>query len=649
MNIFTLAGTIMVDSSKADESLSKTDQKAEGLGNKFLNGIGTVGKWGAAVVAAGATAAAALYGVAQSSAETLDNIDKSSQKMGISATAYQEWDQVLQHSGASISTLQTSIKKLTNNMDDANQGSETAAEKFARIGVSITDANGNLRDSESVFSDTITALQGMTNQSERNAIANDLLGGSYTELIPLLNTSADETQKMKDRAHELGIIMDDETVKAGAGFQDMMQDIKESLKAIGTKLGAELFPIAKEIGDWILANLPTIQSICSLVFGFISTAVQTLAGILQGVFTGISDAFSSTGLTFSNVANGIQLVFTGLWTVIQELWNAIGQPIFDLIQTIITTVFDVVSQAFTDSGATFGGVVDEISGFWNNTLLPCLTAIGDFIQNVLAPAFKWVFENIIGPVVQACFTFIGQLWDGTLKPILTAICDFIKSVFTGDIKGAFEALQNIVSSIWDGITNLVRNAVNGIVDIVKSWGTNIYNSAGDAFRGVIDAISGVFSGIWDTMSEIGSNIIEGLIGGITSKVSGAISAVKDAVGGIIDGAKDMLGIASPSKVFKSIGRFTVQGLTVGMENEEDSLLNSTKVITRNLINTAEGNISFSNNNKKDTKHSLDIESLSTLIIDLLEQIRDKDNNTYLDGRKISKKIAPLINKELAAL
>lgn len=84
-------GSIFVDTDKADQSLSKTDKNAEGLGKRLLGGIGTAAKWGAALVGAGIAGAGALLGVATKSAEAADRVDKMSQKIGISRKGFQEW------------------------------------------------------------------------------------------------------------------------------------------------------------------------------------------------------------------------------------------------------------------------------------------------------------------------------------------------------------------------------------------------------------------------------------------------------------------------------------------------------------------------------------------------------------------------------
>ena len=112
MNIFTLMGTIMVDNSKANDSISKTGEKADSLTAKVGKGIKTVASIGVGVAAAVGAGTAALYGMASKSADATDRIDKMSQRLGMSRSAFQEWDFVLSQNGVSIDSMQTSMKQI---------------------------------------------------------------------------------------------------------------------------------------------------------------------------------------------------------------------------------------------------------------------------------------------------------------------------------------------------------------------------------------------------------------------------------------------------------------------------------------------------------------------------------------------------------
>ena len=111
----------------------ETESAGSKLGGILGGGIGTAIKSSAALVA-GATAAVTGAVVKGSSdlASYGDNIDKMSQKMGISAQGYQEWEAVMQHSGTSMETMKASMKTLANAVENGN-------ESFEKIGISVDD------------------------------------------------------------------------------------------------------------------------------------------------------------------------------------------------------------------------------------------------------------------------------------------------------------------------------------------------------------------------------------------------------------------------------------------------------------------------------------------------------------------------------
>lgn len=171
-----------------------------------------------------------------------DTIDKSSQKLGISSKAYQEWDAVLQHSGASMSSMSATFKTLANAVQDASADQEAA---FKRLGLSLDDLK--TKSTEDVFSEVIFALQRMESGTERTAIATDLLGRGAMEMGALLNTSAEDTQAMIDRVNELGGVMSEDGVKTSAEFQDSLQDFKTAASGFGRDIGTLVLPVLTEL------------------------------------------------------------------------------------------------------------------------------------------------------------------------------------------------------------------------------------------------------------------------------------------------------------------------------------------------------------------------------------------------------------------
>ena len=125
-NIFQLFGQIFIDNAEANKSIDTTTQKAEKSGSKVGAAFSTIAKGAAAVgtaVVAGATAlGTAAYKMASDTATAADEVDKMSQKLGLSREAYQEWDYVLSQAGVEITSMSTGLKTLTNKLDDAKNG-----------------------------------------------------------------------------------------------------------------------------------------------------------------------------------------------------------------------------------------------------------------------------------------------------------------------------------------------------------------------------------------------------------------------------------------------------------------------------------------------------------------------------------------------
>ena len=156
MNLFDLMAVIRLDKSEYEQGLKDAETEAQGFGGKLKTALGTAGKVGAAAVGAIATGTAAattaMIAGAKQTAAYGDNIDKMSQKMGISAEAYQEWDAIMQHSGTSIEALKPSMKTLA-------QQAEKGSDAFQKLGISEEEV-ANLSQ-EDLFSRVISGLQGM--------------------------------------------------------------------------------------------------------------------------------------------------------------------------------------------------------------------------------------------------------------------------------------------------------------------------------------------------------------------------------------------------------------------------------------------------------------------------------------------------------
>ena len=184
-----------------------------------------------AAATAGAVAAGkAFMNSAKQTANMADEIDKTSQKLGLSSKSYQEWDYVMKICGTEMSSMTTGLKTLTNKLDDAKNGSKDAQKMFGALGISMEDLKTMTR--EDLFAKTIAGFQSMSDSTERAALANDLFGKSGQNLAPLFNMTAEETQGLIDKANDLNMVMSDDAVKAGASYKDSLTTLEGAMTGL---------------------------------------------------------------------------------------------------------------------------------------------------------------------------------------------------------------------------------------------------------------------------------------------------------------------------------------------------------------------------------------------------------------------------------
>lgn len=220
-----------------------------------LNGIhaGTalaytgLGLLGAALV----KAEKALISMTKKSAEYAKEIKTFSSVTGQSVESLQEFDYAAEMIGVSSDRIRDSLKETTNKMQEARDGNEATAAAYAKLGVSIADANGNLRSAEDVFYDTIDALGQMENRTERDALAMDLMSESAQELNPLIDAGSGALKKYADEAHDMGYVLDNEALTALTEVDDAYQRLQKSQESAKNQLSAEFAPYLTEFYEKI--------------------------------------------------------------------------------------------------------------------------------------------------------------------------------------------------------------------------------------------------------------------------------------------------------------------------------------------------------------------------------------------------------------
>lgn len=205
----------------------------------------------AAVAAAIVKAEKAMISMTKESAAFADNIITLSMQTGQSTQQLQEFAYASELIDVSVDTMQGSLTKLTNNMQDTMNGTGNAKASFDELGVSVTNAvDGSMRSANDVFYETIDALGQVKNETERDAMAMDIFGRSAQDLNPLIIQGSKTLKAYADEAHNMGYVLDDEALSALGAVDDAYQRLQKTQEGVKNQLAVEFAPYLEEFyGD----------------------------------------------------------------------------------------------------------------------------------------------------------------------------------------------------------------------------------------------------------------------------------------------------------------------------------------------------------------------------------------------------------------
>lgn len=463
-NIFSLFGTIFIDNEEANKSIDKTTQKGESAGSKIGKAFGAIGSaavtMGKATIEGASKIGSAVYDMAANTAAQADEIDKMSQKLGMSRETYQEWDYILSQAGVDITSMSTGLKTLTNKIDDAKNGSESAQAMFDKLGISLDDLNKMSR--EEVFETVIAGMQGMEDSTERAALANDLFGKSGQELTALFNASAESTEELKNKAHELGMIMSDEAVNAGVLFTDSMDTIKRTIDSIKNMLGATFLPIVQKVLDLIISKMPSIQA----MFSKLSPIVE---GLFDKVLPPILDLAETLLPALFDIINVIlppvQKIISTLLPVFGTVLNKIITPLTKVIQTILPVAVDLINELTPILADLIDSALSVLIDL-GDTLLPIFIQL---VQTVLPPLISIVKTvlPLLSNIVNVLLPVLVDLLNSVLPPVMQ-IVEAVLPIVVQLIESLMPTLTEIVNTILPVVVQLIQESMPLLIQIVES-------------------------------------------------------------------------------------------------------------------------------------------------------------------------------------
>lgn len=289
--------------------------------------LGQFSASGAAAVTVVGGLVGALAKSTMDMSKTADDLLTLSTQTSLTTDQLQEFEYASELVDVSTDTLRGSLVKLTNNMQTAATGTGSAAEAFKKLHVKVSDSSGKLKDNYEVFLKTIDALGKMKNETERDALAMDIFGRSATDLNPLIEAGSGRLKELAEQAHEVGYVVDNETLQSFGELDDAMQKLDKQGDAVKRSFAEALLPIITAFAEAlnaiptpVLTAVISITSIATVVL-LVVKAIKELQGPVGTVKSMIGGVMSFMDPLYIK----IMLIVAGITALVAVIAVLIGK------------------------------------------------------------------------------------------------------------------------------------------------------------------------------------------------------------------------------------------------------------------------------------------------------------------------------------
>ena len=363
--------------------------------------------------AAAAVVVGSLGAIAYKSGTAADDMNTLSKVYSISTQDLQKYSVAADLVDVSVEDIAKSHVKLEKSMYSAQDGSKTMTEAFDKLGVSIKDSNGDLRDSDSVWQDVVKSLGSMENETERDAIAMQLMGKSAAQLNPLIEDQGETYKNLTDTLKKYDLdFVDQETLDGANEFNDALDTMKAigtvAISTIGSQLAAYLAPALEKVVDWVgklaqwLSTLsPEVLTIIGVIAGVVAAIAPVLI-ILGKLATGISSILNLAnmlGVGIGALASpiGIAIAVIGAliaigvllyknWDTIKAYAASLKASLISTWNNIKTSVTNTVNNIKSTLSNAWANIKNTATTMWNNIK----TAITTPITNAYNTVKGWI-------------------------------------------------------------------------------------------------------------------------------------------------------------------------------------------------------------------------------------------------------------------
>ena len=378
----------------------------------------------------------------------------------------------------------------------------------------------------------------------------------------------------------------------------------------------------ENIKSIIQQHLDGIVQIFSGIFEFLKTVWETgwnalitfLAPIWEGIKLAVQSGIEAVTTFFQTSMTGIQTTWETIWNTITAFIGPIWTAIYETIYTTLTTIWTYIQTTFEAIKSIFSNAWEIIKVIFATVLLVIyglVTGNFDLIKQAISNAWD-IISAKTNEIWNTISTFLSGIWE-SIKSAVSNAWESIKSAISTALEVTKTTIQNIwnsivsflnqtleniksgISTAWENIKSSISNAVENIKNTVTNGWNNLVSTITNAGPRIVSAVrSGFDNAVASARNfigqavNVGHNLIMGFVNGVRNAAGALINSVTSAVSGAINGAKRLLGIHSPSRVFRQFGIYTDEGFVIGVNSKAGAVVKSVGNMAQGAIDAFTG-------------------------------------------------------------
>ena len=385
---------------------------------------------------------------------------------------------------------------------------------------------------------------------------------SYSDIVEAIHAVQTEMGITGTTAKEAATTIQGSVSSAKSAWQNLLVGIADDNQDFGKMVDNFVDSVATAAGHILPRVEQSLTGIVQLVDKLAPVLIAKLPEVINTVLPGLLDAAANL---VGSVIDALPALISGL---LPTLLSALSSVTEKLLESAVQAVL-AIAQTLSDP-ASLNAMIESAL----DLVLALVHGLLDAIPQLIAAA-----PQLVGAITATIIT--------ELPNIMAAAVEIMVALIHGLMEALPELMAyvpNLIIAITNGLLNNLGTLISGGVQLLLAVAQGMIQAIPD----MVAMIPRIIASIVDTFrsynwSSIGKNIVAGMKQGVANAWKNFREWFKNLFGDLTNIAKKILGIASPSKVFKKIGQFTTEGLAIGIEQGGKDAFSAIKDVSQGVI------------------------------------------------------------------